>query len=96
MIVYFKLRNTEAALVPGGKISVPNIFEVASESLIGLMEGIMGHEAKKYFPMIGTLFIFIFLNNLMGLIPGLLPPTDNINTTFTSPNNTLSTSVTES
>lgn len=82
VIVYFKLRNTEAALVPGSKISVPNIFEVASESLIGLMEGIMGHEAKKYFPMIGTLFIFIFLNNMLGLIPGLLPPTDNINTTL--------------
>ena len=82
LITYFKLRNTEAALVPGPKVSVPNIFEVACESLLGLMEGIMGHEAKKYFPLIGTLFIFIFINNLLGVIPGLLPPTDNINTTL--------------
>jgi F-type H+-transporting ATPase subunit a len=82
LIAYRHLRKTEAALVPGSKISVPNIFEVATESLLGLMEGIIGHDAKKYFPLIGTLFIFIFVNNLLGTIPGFLPPTDNINTTL--------------
>ncbi|MFO1463112.1 MAG: F0F1 ATP synthase subunit A [bacterium] len=82
LIAYAKLRKTEAALVPGPKLSVPNIFEVACESLLGLMEGIMGPEAKKFFPLIGTLFIYIFINNLLGVIPGFLPPTDNINTTL--------------
>lgn len=81
-VAYLRLRKTEAALVPGSKISVPNLFEVAVESLLGLMEGIIGHGAKKYFPLIGTLFIYIFVNNLLGVIPGFLPPTDNINTTL--------------
>lgn len=82
VIVYFKLRNTEKALVPSAKIGVGSVFEVACESILGLMEGIIGHDAKKYFPLIGTLFIYIFLNNILGVLPGFLPPTDNINTTL--------------
>src|SRR5215467_13372442 len=80
--VYLKLRNTDAAVVPSSKIGLTNIFEVACESILDLMESIMGHEAKKFFPIIGTLFIYIFVCNLMGVIPGMLPPTDNINTTL--------------
>lgn len=82
LIAYSKLRNTEKALVPSSKLSISNLFEVACENLLGLMEGIMGPEAKKFFPMIGTLFIYIFVNNMLGIIPGFLPPTDNINTTL--------------
>ncbi len=80
LIAYLRFRKTETALVPGSKLSVPNLFEVGCESILGLMEGIMGPDAKKYFPLIGTLFIYIFVNNLLGVIPGFLPPTDNINT----------------
>jgi len=79
---YLSLRNTEKSLVPSSKIGVASLFELATESILGLMEGIIGHDAKKYFPLIGTLFIYIFINNLMGVIPGFLPPTDNINTTL--------------
>jgi F0F1-type ATP synthase, subunit a len=82
LIVNLKLRNTEKALVPSSKLGVASLFEVACESILGLMESIIGHDAKKYFPLIGTLFIYIFLNNLLGVIPGFLPPTDNINTTL--------------
>jgi F-type H+-transporting ATPase subunit a len=39
-------------------------------------------EAKKYFTVIMLLFTFVFVNNLIGLLPGFLPPTDNINTTL--------------
>ena len=82
LIAHVKLRKTEQALVPNGKIGVASIFEVACEGLITLMEGIIGHDAKKYFPLIGSLFIFIFVSNLLGVLPGFLPPTDNINTTL--------------
>jgi F-type H+-transporting ATPase subunit a len=43
----------------------------------------MGEEqAKKYYTVIVLLFSFIFINNVIGLIPGFLPPTDNFNTTL--------------
>ncbi|NUM87851.1 MAG: F0F1 ATP synthase subunit A, partial [Bdellovibrionales bacterium] len=39
-------------------------------------------DAAKYLPVVGTLFLFIFVCNLFGLIPGFSPPTDNVNTTL--------------
>jgi F-type H+-transporting ATPase subunit a len=54
-----------------------------AEKLYGLTESVIGHhDAPLYFPVIGSLFVFIFTCNLIGLIPGLLPPTDNMNTTL--------------
>ncbi|MDX1386846.1 MAG: F0F1 ATP synthase subunit A [bacterium] len=82
LIVYLRLRKTEKALIPNGKMGVSSIFEVACQNILGLMEGIIGPTAKSYFPLVGGLFIYIFLNNLLGVIPGFLPPTDNINTTL--------------
>jgi F-type H+-transporting ATPase subunit a len=81
-IAYLKLRNTEAALVPSPRVGVPGLLEMATENILGLMEGILGKGAERYLPLVGSLFIFIFINNLLGIIPGFIPPTDNINTTL--------------
>jgi F-type H+-transporting ATPase subunit a len=52
--------------------------------LIGGLEEFMvditGEEGRSFYPFIATLFIFILLCNLLGLIPGFLSPTSNINT----------------
>lgn len=77
-----RLKRIEERIVPDEKTTLPNIFEVSVESILGLMEGVIGHNAKQYFPLIGTIFIYIFLCNVMALIPGFVPPTDNINTNF--------------
>ena len=76
-------RREDEGLVPDEKLTVRNFFEIVAEKLYGLAESVMGkHGAEKYFPVVGALFIFIFVSNLIGIIPGLLPPTDNLNTTF--------------
>jgi F-type H+-transporting ATPase subunit a len=80
LLVARKLRRTEERMVPEAKMTLTNIFEFAVEGVLGLMEGIVGADAKKYFPLIGAIFIYVFLSNALGLIPGFLPPTDNINT----------------
>ncbi|MCP5468145.1 MAG: F0F1 ATP synthase subunit A [Deltaproteobacteria bacterium] len=83
LVAYVRLRQTEKALLPDGSITMGSIFEVAAEKLLGLLEGIMGKEhAKHYLPVVGSVFIFIFVSNLVGLIPGVLPPTESINTTL--------------
>ncbi|MBI4196702.1 MAG: F0F1 ATP synthase subunit A [Deltaproteobacteria bacterium] len=79
-LAHRRLKYTKACLVPEDKTTIANIFEVAVENILGLMKGVMGADAPKYFPLIGALFIYIFLCNLVSLIPGFLPPTDNINT----------------
>ncbi len=82
LLIRGKLKKVEERLIPTAKTSLINIFEASVEGILSLMEGILGHDAPKYFPLIGTLFIYIFLCNALGLIPGFLPPTDNINTNF--------------
>lgn len=78
-----QMTAAEGGLVPDDHWSFKNFFEIIAESLYKLTESVIGHhEAPTYFPIIGTLFLFIFASNLVGLIPGFLPPTENFNTTL--------------
>ncbi len=77
------MRGPSGGLVPEPKLTFRNFFEIIAESLYKLTESVIGHhDAPIYFPVIGTLFVFIFTSNIVGLIPGFLPPTDNLNTTL--------------
>jgi F-type H+-transporting ATPase subunit a len=71
----------DAGLVPPPKFGLRNLFEVLADTVLGLMAGVMGEKAaKRYLPLVGTLFFFILFSNLLGLIPGFLPPTDTLKT----------------
>lgn len=73
----------DGGLIPESKLTFRNFFEIAAEGLYKLTQNVMGeHDAKRFYPVIGSLFVFIFACNLIGLIPGFLPPTDNLNTTL--------------
>ncbi len=80
LLVRRNVVKVEKALVPSAKASLTNIFEVAVESLLNMTEGILGPDAKKHFPFLATLFIFVFFCNLIGQIPGFAAPTSNFNT----------------
>lgn len=67
-------------LIPAPHPNVTNLLEVAVEAVLGLMRNIIGHHSERYLPLIGTLFLYILTCNILGIIPGFLPPTDNINT----------------
>ena len=69
------------ALVPEGRLTYRTFFEMIAESLYGLTTSVIGKEdAPHFYPMIGALFIFVFGSNLIGLVPGFQPSTDNMNT----------------
>ncbi|MFC1823112.1 F0F1 ATP synthase subunit A [Thermodesulfobacteriota bacterium] len=59
-----------------------NVLEVIVEGLENFMVDITGPEGRAFFPFIATLFLYIFVSNLIGLIPGFFSPTANINTTL--------------
>jgi F-type H+-transporting ATPase subunit a len=65
------------AVVPAGGQS---FFELLIGGLEEFMVDITGEEGRDFYPFIATLFIFILCCNLIGLIPGFLSPTSNINT----------------
>lgn len=61
---------------------VQNFMEVVIGGLENFIEEIMGPEGKQYFTLIASLFLFILVCNLQGLIPGFDSPTANLNTTL--------------
>jgi len=77
------MKREDKGLIPDSKLTFRNFYDILAEKLYGLAESVMGkHNAELYFPIVGVLFFYIFTSNLIGMIPGLLPPTDNLNTTF--------------
>ncbi len=71
----------EKAIVPPAKLSVRNIFEILCDGILSLMTGVMGEkDAKRFFPLIGALALFILFGNLAALVPGFAPATDTLKT----------------
>lgn len=59
-----------------------NIFEIVISGIEDFMIDITGEEGRWLFPLIATIFIYIFACNLIGLVPGFFPPTASLNTTL--------------
>ena len=65
-------------LVPRG---LQNFMEIVLEQFLTLIDDVLGHEGRRYLPLLATLGLFIVTSNLMGLVPGLVAPTASLNTT---------------
>lgn len=68
----------KAAEVPG---AFQNVVEMVVEKLDGMVGGSMGQAAPRFQNYIGTLFIFILISNISGLL-GLRPPTADYGVTL--------------
>ncbi|MEW6429486.1 MAG: F0F1 ATP synthase subunit A [Thermodesulfobacteriota bacterium] len=65
---------------PGGG---QNFWEVIISGLEGFMAENMGKEgARMMFPMLTTFALYILVANLVGLMPGFMSPTSNLNITL--------------
>lgn len=72
-------RDDAGRFIPESGLSPRNVFEILVESLWGMVEGILGpKEVANFFPLIATCFIYILTTNLLGLLPGFPPPTEDI------------------
>ena len=76
------LGRGEYRVTPSGRLSVKGVFEFLTEFNVTLTEMVLGREGKPYVPLFASIFTFILVNNLVGLLPGMVPATDNFNTTF--------------
>lgn len=66
-----------------GRLSVRTAFEIYGDGVKNVMGDMLDDDdVRLFFPFVATMFLYLFISNLLGVIPGLLPPTDNINTTF--------------
>lgn len=82
VLVRARLASAQGGLVPDPGFTLRNVLELLVEMLAGLARQNMGPHWRKYFPIIGTLFFFILVSNLIGLVPGLGGATSSADATW--------------
>jgi F-type H+-transporting ATPase subunit a len=76
--VSLAVRN-KLSLIPSG---LQNVMEAFCEFFLSTSNDNIGHHyGDKFYPLLGTIFLYILVSNLFGLIPGFESPTSNINMT---------------
>lgn len=75
------VKRAGSDVAPDGKVSLKSIVELVLEFVYDTATGVIGSERAKPFllPLFG-IFLFIFVSNLTGLVPGFTPATESINT----------------
>lgn len=75
------LAAADGGIVPPRRMNLRNVFEVMTESVYGMVEGAMGeHNARRFFPLVATLWFFVLFGNIIGLVPGFISPNDTLKT----------------
>jgi len=87
MLLVLSAALVALAFVVRSRLSVENpgklqiLLEDAVQGLYSMLDMLVGPKGRRYLPLIGTVFVIIWLSNLAGLVPGLMAPTSNINVT---------------
>jgi len=88
MVMLIVVGVTVLSLFVRSRLSVENpgklqiLLEDGLTALLGMMEQWIGPKGPRYFPLVGTLFVFILLSNYLGLVPGFMAPTSSLNVTL--------------
>lgn len=81
LLVRARVAGPRGGVMPDEGVSVRNVLEVLVEWLAGMAKDRMGPNWRRYFPLVGTVFFFVLFSNLLGLIPGFVGATGDVNTT---------------
>lgn len=68
IIVLSYFATKKVSLIPSG---LQNVMEIIVESLYNLTQSVAGLKAKRIFPLVATIFLFVLFSNWLGLFPGL-------------------------
>ena len=80
LVLFFIFATRKLKRIPEGKGQT--LLELFVGGIMDFFGGILGDHGKKYIPFVGSYFIFILFLNYLGVIPGLQPPTADLNTTL--------------
>ena len=75
--IAWRYGRTPSLIPRGGQ----NLLETLVEGIDSFVQRIIGPAGRRHTPFIGTLFLYIWLMNLSGLIPGMKSSTSSLNTT---------------
>ncbi len=87
MVLFIALGLILFALRLRRRLSIDNptpaqhLAEVVFEAIQKLMKEVIGAESYRFTPLICTLAIYILVGNILGMVPGFISPTSNLNVT---------------
>jgi F-type H+-transporting ATPase subunit a len=67
--------------VPEARLTFRTASEMLVEQLLKIVKDNMGPRGPEFMMIIGALALFIFVSNVLGMIPGFQSPTETLNTT---------------
>jgi len=73
ILIFFGILRSRLSVDRPGKAQ--HVMELTYEFFYASAEEIVGHDGPKYIAFFGTIFLFILLLNVVGLIPGFDSPT---------------------
>jgi len=80
VIAIAKMATKSLRAVPNG---TQNVMEAYLGGVISMGTDVIGEElARKYLPLVAASGMFVFVSNMIGIIPGFESPTSNINITL--------------
>ena len=66
LVLLARAGTRNMSLIPG---AMQNFVEWVVESLDGFVKGVIGPEGGRFVPFIGTLFVYIYVMNVVGILP---------------------------
>jgi len=80
ILIIAKMATRNLRAVPTG---AQNVMEAYLEGVIAMGKDVIGEAlARKYLPLVAAVGLFVFVANVIGIIPGFESPTSNINVTL--------------
>lgn len=76
-VLYYGMRPR--AVIPG---RLQSLAEMAYDGIMSMAVGSIGEEGRRFFPFVFTLFFFVLMGNLLGLLPFSFTFTSHIAVTF--------------
>jgi len=73
------LANKKHAEIPG---RTQNVLELLVKGVYNMCDDVMGVEGRPYIPLIFGIGLYVAFSNFIGLVPGFLAPTSNLNSTL--------------
>ncbi|WP_442764581.1 F0F1 ATP synthase subunit A [Sulfurospirillum cavolei] len=75
-----KMATSKMQLVPSG---VQNVMEAYLVGVISMGRDVIGEElSRKYFPLVATIGLVVFVANMIGIVPGFEAPSSSLNMTL--------------
>jgi F-type H+-transporting ATPase subunit a len=79
LIVMAWFATRRLSWIPKG---IQNVMEMAVEFIEDMVKGSLGEHGVKYTYFFGSLFLFILVANMLGLVPGFASPTKDVSVTL--------------